>query len=63
MIITQKVINSGLRQIAEAVSVSPSHISRVVRGEKRPSRRLFKKLVSLGVDVPRQPTERKGGAE
>lgn len=49
--IKQGVSYRGVSEVARRVRCSQSHLSRVLRGERKPGKELAKKLARMGVDV------------
>ena len=46
----------GVNKVARRVGYSHTHILRVMDGSRRASPELRRKLASLGIEVPEQPT-------
>lgn len=42
----------GLTAAARRLGVTPGHLSRVIRGERKPSDRLARALRRMGVEIP-----------
>ena len=53
----QKKAGAGVRELARSLDRSPSHICRVLRGERKASAELMRKLRARGVKVRRAPRE------
>jgi transcriptional regulator with XRE-family HTH domain len=61
MSIETKTVRSGVRAMARQVGVTPSHLSRVLSGERTPSARLQLALETRGVSLGRRARKRRAG--
>jgi len=61
MSIKTVTVNRGVRAMARLVGVTPSHLSRVLSGERTPSARLQFALESRGVTLGQQARKGRQG--
>ena len=52
--ISHVMLLRGVSRVARLVGVSQGHLSRVLRGERKPSRELARKLERMGVEIPKE---------
>lgn len=61
MAIETKTVRRGVRAVARLCGVSPSHLSRVLSGERTPGTRLLLALEARGVKVGQQARKGRQG--